>query len=313
MPLVELAQQRGVHPDVILRGSKLFYSDLAKVGASISTQQYHQIVANLIIQPSCKEVGFVFGQYLLNTLVASYGELLFNCGSLRQLLKVLVLKGKALFPLMHFRTLKDKQSIHLVFSSAIEVPSEDVQRFNFEMLAALISGYVKWRCQTAAIRFQFPYPQPEYQIEYLSHIQQSFSFDHSDFTIALDYNELNQTQQGAFPYLINKQLRVLTPDHTGFLATVHRLLLKQPKSNIENIAESLAMSPATFKRKLKQHGTTFVQEKDKLLRQQAMFHVAEQGLSNEQAARALQFDDITNFRRAFKRWTGGVPSHFRKA
>lgn len=62
----------------------------------------------------------------------------------------------------------------------------------------------------------------------------------------------------------------------------------------------MGMSAATFKRKLKLHNTTFLTEKDRVHRQQAMFYVAEQGYSNEQVASALHFSDITNFSPRFQ-------------
>nr|WP_239032138.1 AraC family transcriptional regulator [Pseudoalteromonas sp. MMG022] len=73
----------------------------------------------------------------------------------------------------------------------------------------------------------------------------------------------------------------------------------------------MGYSCATFKRKLKQHQTSFKELKDELQKQQSLFNITERGYSNEQAAAALSFNDTTNFRRAFKRWTGKTPSEYR--
>jgi AraC-like DNA-binding protein len=52
--------------------------------------------------------------------------------------------------------------------------------------------------------------------------------------------------------------------------------------------------------------------KDQLQKQQAVIHISERGCSNEQVAQQLDYADVTNFRRNFKRWTGMTPSELRK-
>jgi AraC-like DNA-binding protein len=46
--------------------------------------------------------------------------------------------------------------------------------------------------------------------------------------------------------------------------------------------------------------------------QHAVFAIIENQQNNECIASSLQFNDIPNFRRAFKRWTGFTPSAFRE-
>ncbi|QUI68766.1 helix-turn-helix domain-containing protein [Pseudoalteromonas sp. M8] len=312
LPLVELASQRGVHADVILKGSKLFYTDLHANPTFISYEQFETIVSNLVSQTSCQEVSFIYGQYLLNTLISHHAELLFNCHNIQQLLKVLLLKGLDILPFYHVRKLQTETSCHLLFSPAIAEGKPAVTRFLCETMASLCCGYLKWRSPETTLTLQFPYTKPKQVAQYLSHIHLDYSFDHSDFAVVMSNQALAQQQIGTFPYLVARQLKALPSPQRGFLAQLHRLQLKYPKYHSEQIAEIMGMSAATFKRKLKLHQTTFINEKDRLHRQQAMFYVTEQGYSNEQIATALQFSDITNFRRAFKRWTGLTPSYFRK-
>ena len=86
----------------------------------------------------------------------------------------------------------------------------------------------------------------------------------------------------------------------------------QPQQNLETVAQHFAMSPATFKRKLKQHHTRFSALQDCINRQTAVFNIATLAQSNETLAGELNFSDLTNFRRAFKRWTGTTPSQLRE-
>lgn len=312
LPLVEMAQQRGVHPDISLAGSKLFHQDLITQDPAISFLQHSIIINNIIAQPSCREISFIYGQFLLNTLLSAFGELLFNCCDINQLLRVLTLKGEQILPWLHFRRFASDEHICLVFSPALAKPNKGVERFIYEMYASLICGYLKWRCLDFNAQLQFPYAKPTLSAQYLSHLHLNYSFSSQDFAINISKDSLRSLQRDAFPCVVAAKMRAMPNTERGFLSEVHHLILKHPKVQSEHLAQILGVSPATFKRKLKLHGTSFVAERDAMQRQQAMFYVKEQGLSNEQAAQALQFNDITNFRRAFKRWTGLLPSQLRK-
>ena len=97
----------------------------------------------------------------------------------------------------------------------------------------------------------------------------------------------------------------------GFLQTVRNEINKDRQTNLDNIARQFSISPATFKRKLKLHNTHFKQLQDELGKQQATYLLQIQQFSNEQSAHLMQFNDIPNFRRSVKRWTGLTPSQLR--
>ncbi|WKD22988.1 hypothetical protein NDQ71_15360 [Pseudoalteromonas sp. KG3] len=46
--LVDLAKHRGVHPDKLLKGTKLFYQDFAAGTASLSVEQFYRFLNSSI-------------------------------------------------------------------------------------------------------------------------------------------------------------------------------------------------------------------------------------------------------------------------
>jgi AraC-like DNA-binding protein len=62
---------------------------------------------------------------------------------------------------------------------------------------------------------------------------------------------------------------------------------------------------------LQQHHTSYSQLLDEVRNQLALSLLNQQDLSNRQLAQRLGYSDEHNFRRAFKRWTGAIPSTFR--
>jgi AraC-like DNA-binding protein len=62
-----------------------------------------------------------------------------------------------------------------------------------------------------------------------------------------------------------------------------------------------------MKRKLKKHHTTFQQQIDMARKNTAIYLFQVKHFNNQQIAEYLRFNDMNNYRRAFKRWTGLSP------
>jgi AraC-like DNA-binding protein len=81
---------------------------------------------------------------------------------------------------------------------------------------------------------------------------------------------------------------------------------------LEDISRKLGMSSSTLKRKLKQEGTAFSDVLDSGQRERACL-LLRGPLSIEQVAERVGYGDVSNFGRAFKRWTGLTPAAYRKS
>ena len=79
------------------------------------------------------------------------------------------------------------------------------------------------------------------------------------------------------------------------------------------VAENLHMSESSLRRKLKAEGTTFQELLDQVRKQLAYEYLNATRLPVAEVARLLGFDDTTNFRRAFRRWSGQTPSEYRNS
>ncbi len=77
--------------------------------------------------------------------------------------------------------------------------------------------------------------------------------------------------------------------------------------DLPTIAERLAMSPQTLRRRLKDEGTSYQAIKDALREQMARFYLAKPALSVEEIALMMGFSEASAFHRAFKKWTGQTP------
>lgn len=95
--------------------------------------------------------------------------------------------------------------------------------------------------------------------------------------------------------------------------SIRALLVKQPGrfANIEDIASELGMSLRTLNRRLAAEGITYQSIIDDIRKTLAVEYLERTTLSVEQICERVGFSDPSNFRKAFKKWTGQPPSFFR--
>lgn len=77
------------------------------------------------------------------------------------------------------------------------------------------------------------------------------------------------------------------------------------------LAEQLALSPTTLRRRLKGEGQSYTTIKDALRRDMAIGLLAQAPLSVQEVASLVGYDETSAFYRAFRKWTGAPPSHYR--
>jgi AraC-like DNA-binding protein len=109
-------------------------------------------------------------------------------------------------------------------------------------------------------------------------------------------------------------LRQLTED-VGFACRVRRVIETShpfpPK--LARVAATLFVSERTLKRRLQEEEASFQQLVDQVRLERAQELLRSTGMNLSQIADALGYADAANFTRAFKRWTGTSPSHYRSA
>jgi len=81
--------------------------------------------------------------------------------------------------------------------------------------------------------------------------------------------------------------------------------------NAPSIAKTLNMSVRTFYRRLNEENISFQGLVDRLFRSVALEYLSNTEFTVEQIAARCGYQDVSNFRKAFKRWTGRTPSSFR--
>ena len=77
------------------------------------------------------------------------------------------------------------------------------------------------------------------------------------------------------------------------------------------VAQTLNMSVRTMYRRLGEEGVTYQALLDRLRSSVAMEYLRNTQLPVEEIASQCGYQDVSNFRKAFRRWTGAAPTAFR--
>ncbi|MFT3923331.1 MAG: AraC family transcriptional regulator [Myxococcales bacterium] len=103
-------------------------------------------------------------------------------------------------------------------------------------------------------------------------------------------------------------------DRAGLEARVREVLPRAGGGvrSADEVATALGISSRTLHRKLKAEGVTFSEIADTWQHRQACVLLRDDKLSIDQVAERVGYSDVSNFNRAFRRWTGLTPAAFRK-
>lgn len=165
-------------------------------------------------------------------------------------------------------------------------------------------------------------PAPDYYAELAAELPVPVRYEQSEYALRVprslmeaplrlaDANAAAMAREAC-----ERELQARNASQEEVLTTRVRLVLTASKDRLptlEEVAATLHVSTRTLKRRLQEEGRNFRALMDHVLRERATQMLQEEGLSVSEVAFRLGYNDVSNFSRAFRRWTGQSPSDFRK-
>jgi AraC-like DNA-binding protein len=112
----------------------------------------------------------------------------------------------------------------------------------------------------------------------------------------------------------DRELLLLAQKHNVEEQT--RALLNEPSGltlTLADVAKRLHTSERTLKRRLMEHGTSYALLLDQARRERTLLLLQSAELSLADIAERVGYTELSNFTRAFRRWTGVTPHRFRRS
>ncbi|WP_215395652.1 helix-turn-helix transcriptional regulator [Rheinheimera oceanensis] len=315
--LLALAQRRGTQLHKLLSGTGIFEQDLHKPHGRLHHNDWLKLLQNCQQQLNSPELPYLLGNALLNSRYISLCQSLQYAQNLRQALAQLYYFRHQLFPCFYARLYQQQHCIIIEFKPALGLASQ--QAFMLTAVISLLLGLVKQQLgSVCGISLQLQ-QAASHQLQHQLHWGVDVSFNQSVDCISIPHALWQQGFADANALKFNatrrtcRQLnRVLCkqralPEH---ICQLQRRALPQ-LLNQDQVAAALGLSSSSLKRQLNQHNTNFATLLDEVRRDAARQLLQQGHYSNRQLALKLGYSDEHNFRRAFKRWTGLIPSSFK--
>ncbi len=333
---LNVALSRGANKNKLLRGTGIF-EDALQHQSLLSINQYSSLLVNVQSQARGGDVSFLLGGAFASQWLSSPLDALKACENVEQLLLQLTQRQTyrwCSLPLCQFQRFENADQIMLV-PQFTGVSSKQLQ-FSIEMAFASVVALMKSIAnKRIRLSFSFTESRPRNIADYETHLGLKLSFNSAFNSICIEKDVLRQPLELTAQSDCSAESHVFLEDVVSISATqtkegasielqnrlslpdfVRRYVYASSNTQAANIglpelAETLNVSVATLKRKLKEYGTSYRALCEEVQRNHALLLLSVHKMSNETAANAMGINDLPNFRRTVKRLTGKTPSELR--
>ncbi|MGD8357389.1 MAG: AraC family transcriptional regulator [Lysobacterales bacterium] len=211
------------------------------------------------------------------------------------------------------------REVHLRFELLADVSAEsqDAWLATVHRLVRLL-----YRSDFRPVAVELAHPVPNDGDEpYIDYFEAPVQFDRDAVTYVMPRSEMDIALQGGCPELAQFNDHIAAEylaklDRADVVANVRARiieLLPSGECSQSRVAEDLFLSPRTLQQRLGDRGTSFHELLNDMRRELATGYLSRSGISVTEITFLLGFTDVSNFTRAFKRWTGMSPTQYREA
>jgi AraC-like DNA-binding protein len=321
--IAAILAKNGVSLSSLLKGTEIEPHELNDREYKIQKEQIITFYRN-VLALQIPGINILLGDSIKPNDYGLYGCTLLCCKDLRAALEFSIryhnLVTKTVCMSLH---VDEKNGLsYFRFEDLLHAP--DLIEFNIELQCAIVLSLVRECLDNKNFYFEelrFSFDRPKHYQLYQEHFKCPISYGnpHDEFVLNNDKLLLNTPRSNPFamPLLLDQCDMVLNSIATRneFLITINQWVAANMHKDInsEELAGYLCMTPRTLRRKLAEQGTSFRDIVKELRCEAAKKLLNETHLTIEDIAYSIGFNDTSNFRAAFKKWTGQTPSSLRPA
>ena len=317
--LLGLAEERGIGREQLLQRARLRAEVLGTPNGRLSFLDFNQLVFAALALTADEALGLAMGQRLNVSTHGILGYAVLSSASFGQALQF-ALKYYRVLGLAFDLELLEGDS-HLQLRASESLPLGPLSRFAAEGLFGslhTIAGFLLGE-PPADFALGFAYPAPPYAERYRQQFGAAPQFDQAQHWLSIPRHYLARPMALANPATVQmceqqcEALLATLDVQEGLLPRLRRLLLARPGEfpDLDSVARALHTSGRSLRRHLASQGTSYQQVLDEVRKRLALQYLSTTHLPLQEIAYLLGFNDASNFRRAFRKWTGRLPSDYR--
>lgn len=309
--LLDLLDSRGINMHYVLRNTGIFHQDLIERDLMVSPAQLARLIHNITKQEQFPDLSFLSGQQLIPGAFSDSSHLITHAATVRDLIGNFVAYSEVYFPLVKLREKMDETGLYLFeedpFGESNSMGSGvrlSYHRWLIEYVFTAIISATNWRAsQKLPWDIKVDWPTTCWQEQYDVYWGKvDFNQSITSLHLPKEYLQLTIPDRSSTLYKVAQQTTSLRP--CGLLSFIRDQLRhdNQHLPSLNELSEMMNISPATLKRRIKNHSSTYRSLLGEVNHQQAIYLQEVKALDDVQIAKKMQFFDVSNYRRAIKRW-----------
>jgi AraC-like DNA-binding protein len=317
--LLQLAGEFGVERERLLGTAGLRAELLLNPTGRLSLADFHQLAGAALLLCDEPALGLLLGLRLNASAHGILGYALLSSANLGRAVQFALRYYRVLGLTFELELVDNPDSLELRASESI--PLGVLGRFAAEGLFGSLYGIAQFLLgeRPQGVQVGFAYSAPEHAARYEEAFDMRAQFDQPWHWFRLPRHYLDRPMALANPatmQMCEQQCEALlaTLDvQEGLLSRLRRLLLARPGDfpNLDSAASALHTSGRSLRRHLSAAGTSYQQVLDEVRKRLALQYLETTHLPLFEIALLLGFSDPSNFRRAFRKWTGRAPKDYR--
>jgi len=322
--MVELMAERGIDSHTLLRDLPIDPAELNQADARMSGYQWSLVI--LRAQALCQDpgLGYEYGLRMRPTVHGVLGYAAMSCASLRQALELSMRYARVRQDGFRFEFVETPEhgELHVIQTAPIPILRNfflenillGLARSNAVLLGRDLTGL-------AGMEICFDWPEPVWHGAWRDRLP-TVRFDQPVNLVRVPNAMLSQRPVLADPLasqqaidLCERELGLAAHNEAAVTTRVRSLLLLGPTPGypkLDQVAARLHLSGRTLKRRLQQQGTSFLLLLEEARQRDAIALLLRSDLPVADIATRLGYQNPANFSRAFSRWTGEAPLHYRR-
>jgi len=317
--LIDMAQSQGCKTGELLAGTTLAVTGISSIGARISDADFSRLATNAIALTGDPALGLKLGLRLNLSAHALLGQAFMTCRDLAQVMDLFLKYYHLLAPALYLEfEILDEYCV----LTTISTPEDYLREFSYELMYGAILNTLRGLLGTPLlkIRVELPYPAPPHAALYRDTFGDDVHFDCVRGRISFHRDLLGTPLPSSNPALRSlyeqecARLLADLQEEDSIAEQTLRLLrkLEGQYPQMPQIAKILNLSPRTYRRRLEQENRSFQELLDKVRAEHATRYLQNTRLPLSSIAYMIGFNDASNFRRAYLKWTGHSPRAVRR-
>ena len=318
--LVELLSEQGVAQDILLTGTQIAASALKNHQAAISFRQLKTLIHNAQSHSTHPTLGLLLGQQIKVSSHGLIGYAAMTAQTLGDAMSIAAKYVNLVTPLAKVTYHSDES--HGFLEAEESIPLGDIKQFCLESWACCLYTMTAQMLGQAITDFEIElsFPQPIYVDQYMTFFGKipRFGCNYNRVSIPKSFLEIplpladRSSHQLAIEQCEAQMDMFYGPQ--SLVDKIKQIITTAPDCHLtmEETADIFCVTTRTLRRHLKSFDVNYQNILVEVKKERACQLIDENKHSIELIAERVGYQDISNFNRAFKKWTGTTPAKFRQ-